>query len=720
MSRVFSDRVIMKGDLFVNEDATFLKNLIVKGKQIVDNNLVVKGKLNVTAVSTFKKKLTVNAVTNLKGNVNIDSNLILKGKLKLDGKFITSTATEINYLSGVKSNVQTQINEINAAGFTVNPNDTDNEDYSIIFNESSGIYDSSNFTYNPATRTLTATKFTDGTATLTAGTLNGNVTGNADTATKIATITNDNIVQLTSTQTLTNKTLTSPTISTIINTGTLTLPTSTDTLVGRATSDTLTNKTLTAPTIKPTSSTTLTLPSATDTLVGRATSDTLTNKTLTSPTLTTPVLGTPTSGDLTNCTFPTLNQDTTGNADTASKLNTTSNGIVKTTDSNGTLSIGDLVSGDIPNNAADTSGNADTASKLKTTSNGIVKTTDSNGTLSIGDLVSGDIPNNAADTSGNAATATNVSTTVNGGTNSSYYIPFVGSNADTTQGLETHSSLYYNPSDPTLTLSNGTVSASTVSASTVSATGVGAVQSLTFGHNNGATYEWPIYANNPNVGDVSFLSVIYNGSNNDSASGGYNDPSEYGLGLYKQILVGGDNSIRYYGATSTAGNDVLYGGSEDGTAVYDFYNPSDMRLKDVIGSFDALDKIKNLNLVKYTYNDTCRECMCCYFKDHNIAIDGSTECTNKLHEKIEKSIDSQCVDEKYGVIAQEVKDDFPDVVGYLPIEVPDTEDEHYYAIDYPKFIPHLLKSVQELATLVEELTTENATIKARLETLENN
>lgn len=51
------------------------------------------------------------------------------------------------------------------------------------------------------------------------------------------------------TQTLTNKTLTSPVISSISNTGTLTLPTSTDTLVGRATSDTLTNKTLTSPTI---------------------------------------------------------------------------------------------------------------------------------------------------------------------------------------------------------------------------------------------------------------------------------------------------------------------------------------------------------------------------------------------------------------------------------------------------------------------------------------
>lgn len=44
-------------------------------------------------------------------------------------------------------------------------------------------------------------------------------------------------------QTETNKTLISPTIATILNTGTLTLPTSTDTLVGRATTDTFTNKT---------------------------------------------------------------------------------------------------------------------------------------------------------------------------------------------------------------------------------------------------------------------------------------------------------------------------------------------------------------------------------------------------------------------------------------------------------------------------------------------
>ena len=54
------------------------------------------------------------------------------------------------------------------------------------------------------------------------------------------------VATLTGSQTLTNKTLTTPVISSISNTGTITLPTSTDTLVGKATTDTLTNKTLTS------------------------------------------------------------------------------------------------------------------------------------------------------------------------------------------------------------------------------------------------------------------------------------------------------------------------------------------------------------------------------------------------------------------------------------------------------------------------------------------
>jgi len=123
-------------------------------------------------------------------------------------------------------------------------------------------------------------------------TLNQNTTGTAaglsstlaiaSGGTGSTTLAGASIVTYTGSETLTNKTLTAPVISTISNTGTLTLPTSTDTLVGRATTDTLTNKTLTSPVIGTIVNTgTLTLPTSTDTLVGRATTDILTNKRVT-------------------------------------------------------------------------------------------------------------------------------------------------------------------------------------------------------------------------------------------------------------------------------------------------------------------------------------------------------------------------------------------------------------------------------------------------------
>ena len=91
---------------------------------------------------------------------------------------------------------------------------------------------------NPIWQTLT------GAGTVTSITAGTGLTGGTITVSGTIAIDTTVVTTLTGTQTLTNKTLTSPVISSIVNSGTLTLPSSTDTLVGRATTDTLTNKSI--------------------------------------------------------------------------------------------------------------------------------------------------------------------------------------------------------------------------------------------------------------------------------------------------------------------------------------------------------------------------------------------------------------------------------------------------------------------------------------------
>ena len=108
------------------------------------------------------------------------------------------------------------------------------------------------------------------------GDVTGDVTGNAATATKIASITNSNIVQLTETQTLTNKTLTSPTIT---GTGAI-AGTFTGDLTGDVTGDLTGDVTGNAATATKIASIT------NGNIVQLTDTQTLTNKTLTSPTIT--------------------------------------------------------------------------------------------------------------------------------------------------------------------------------------------------------------------------------------------------------------------------------------------------------------------------------------------------------------------------------------------------------------------------------------------------
>jgi hypothetical protein len=277
-----------------------------------------------------------------------------------DGVLTASTTvsnTELGYLDGVTSAIQTQLDS-KGSDATLTAHTGASSGVHGVTGSVVGTSDSQTLT-NKVLSGNTATNLVSGSGTVT---LNTSGTVTLPNAT-------DTLVGKATTDTLTNKTLTAPVISTITNTGTITLPSSTDTLVGRATTDTLTNKTLTGNTavnlisgsgtiIHNTSGTitvpnatdtlvgkattdtltnktltgntavnlisgsgtiihntsgTITVPNATDTLVGKATTDTLTNKTLTSPVLTAPVLGTPASVTLTNATGLPLSSGVTGN-----------------------------------------------------------------------------------------------------------------------------------------------------------------------------------------------------------------------------------------------------------------------------------------------------------------------------------------------------------------------------------------------------------------------
>ena len=56
MSRVFSEHVVIKGNLYVNDSATILKDLTVKGTfSFID--LLLTGKLTVEGNALFKKNI---------------------------------------------------------------------------------------------------------------------------------------------------------------------------------------------------------------------------------------------------------------------------------------------------------------------------------------------------------------------------------------------------------------------------------------------------------------------------------------------------------------------------------------------------------------------------------------------------------------------------------------------------------------------------------------
>ena len=503
-----------------------------------------------------------------------------------------------------------------------------------------------------------------------------------ETTTLTLHVANDTLVGKETTDTLTNKTLTNPVISSISNTGTLTLPTSTDTLVGRNTTDTLTNKTLSSPVItgsislpansiadtalstnvvlkdfaqtltnktlsspviteiKPTESTTLTLPVANDTLVGKATLDTLTNKTLVSPIITG---DTGVTGNLTATTFVGNLEGKVNNIYVGfigNKATCVGSNSLKSNTGNFNTAIGDYA---LENN---TSGNQNTA---------------------IGDYA---LQNNR---SGTQNTATGVNALQNNTTGN--YNTATGVNV-----LRLNTTGYYNTATGIQTLENNTTGSENT------ATGVNALQNNTTGNYNTATGRSALRLNTTGIFNTATGGyALYN-----NTTGSFNTA----LGFYSTNTTSSNynnTTSLGYNSSPTGSNQVILGDTYANTYVKggSVQTTSDLRDKtDVIDTQIGLNFINKLRPVDYKWDIR---------SDYDeIVMDGSSNTIIKH----DKDGSKKRFRYHHGLIAQEVKSVMDelniDFGGYQDHSVKGGEDQ--LTLGYSELIGPLIKAVQELSS----------------------
>jgi hypothetical protein len=131
-----------------------------------------------------------------------------------------------------------------------------------------------------------------------------------------------------------------------------------------------------------------------------------------------------------------------------------------------------------------------------------------------------------------------------------------------------------------------------------------------------------------------------------------------------------------YGSQTTTGTTWAF---INGTGATNWDFPSDARLKNSIVDLPSqTEKLMKLRPVNYKFNST----------------------PNQL---------------KYGFIAQDVKEVYPEFISIMPKQNP--EDEDYYGMGLPDFVPCLVKVAQDQQTKINSLEAQLASLKAVVDAL---
>lgn len=251
-SATISTTLNVGSDINVGNDV----NIVGAAINTTSNTFNIVNSANVINFGTAANSITIGSSTS---TVTMNQNLTVTGNLSVLGNVVTTNTTDASYVDSIIDLHNTEdgspltSDDGKDVGIRYHYYKTSDKHAGLILandslcmefyvdgQESNGVFSGQYGTFKGASYIATANVSINGS---TSGTTTLISSAIADTTVLTLPTGTDVLIGRNTTDTLTNKTLTTPVISTIDNGGLITLPTGTHTIIGRDTTDTLTNKT---------------------------------------------------------------------------------------------------------------------------------------------------------------------------------------------------------------------------------------------------------------------------------------------------------------------------------------------------------------------------------------------------------------------------------------------------------------------------------------------